>query len=74
MDKEFLIACVDMVKDILGRVNSKRLISYFAFLAFLSTDPEPHNAYLAAGAFTLALILFMIKPKSSGLGNDVHTN
>ena len=67
MSEAFLLALVEMVKDILGRVNSKRLISYFSLLGFLLTNPEAHNTYVAAGAFVFVLILFMVKPKSSGL-------
>lgn len=59
MDPQVLIRAIQAAETILGRINSKRLLTFYAFLLFLVyCENEPWK--LALGFIAFALTLWMI--------------
>jgi hypothetical protein len=59
-DKDVLLGAINAVKDILGRINSKRMISFFVLLWFLTSSTDGDSKLLGVGAWGV-LILVLIK-------------
>lgn len=66
MDSQVLIRAIQAFETIFGRVNSKRLLVFFAYLLFLIyCDTNPLRMYLSAVAFLLTMLLVWKQPKNN---------
>ena len=67
MDKDVLIRLIAAIETILGRLNSKRLTSFFALLVFLRYTTELDVQALGAICWLVLLLILNQNPKGDGL-------
>jgi hypothetical protein len=67
MDKDVLIRFIAFLEVTLGRLNSKRLTSFFALLVFLPYAPVFDTQLLACGAWLFLLLILNQNPRGDGL-------
>ena len=67
MDKDVLIRLIVAIETILGRLNSKRLTSFFALLVFLPYAPVFQTQLLAALCWLVLLLVLNRNPKGDGM-------
>ena len=63
MDKDVLIRFVTAVETIFSRINSKRLMTLYAYLLFLlySKEMTENAVYLGTALTAMTLCLFMVR-------------
>jgi ammonia channel protein AmtB len=66
MDKEVLIRFIQMIENVLSRINSKRLMVFFAFLLFLVyCPPDTWKMALGGIAFLITITMVWKNPKNT---------
>lgn len=69
MDKEVLIKFIDMIQSVLSRINSKRLLTLYAFYYWLysvmGTIGETWTASMGGWATFVVLYSFYVENKSN---------
>lgn len=59
MDPQVLIQAIQAAKEILGRINSKRLMTFFGFLLFL-VYVEPNTYKMGLGSIAFLITIYMV--------------
>lgn len=62
MDPQVMIKAIEAIQTILGRINSKRIISFFAYLYFLTQVLNPLAMWLGTAAWAFLIIALWRNP------------
>lgn len=69
-DKDVLLGAIGAVKDILARVNSKRMISFFVLLWFLTSATDHESKALGFVAWCILVWLLIRFPGGDSLTKE----